>query len=161
MFNPIVRFIYALTDPYLKLFAGIRFLRVGSLDFTPILAFYLLYLLQELSYKVILTGYFSLELLFSLIIVLLFRFVYFILIIFIVAVGLRFILEIIGTRLRGVFAAIVYSLSEPAIRPVRRLLRVENPGGFDFSVLVSLAILILLRFLILPRLLALISRLFG
>jgi uncharacterized protein YggT (Ycf19 family) len=134
---------------------------VGSLDFTPILAFYLLYLLQELSYKVILTGYFSLELLFSLIIVLLFRFVYFILIIFIVAVGLRFILEIIGTRLRGVFAAIVYSLSEPAIRPVRRLLRVENPGGFDFSVLVSLAILILLRFLILPRLLALISRLFG
>ncbi len=161
MFNPIVRFVYALTDPYLKLFAGIRFLRVGTLDFTPILAFYLLYLLQELSYKVILTGYFSLELLFSLIIVLLFRFVYFILIIFVVAVGLRFILEIIGTRARGVFAAIVYSLSEPAIKPVRRLLRVENPGGFDFSVLVSLAILILLRFLILPRLLALISRLFG
>ncbi len=161
MFNPIVRFIYSLTDPYLKLFAGIRFLRVGSLDLTPILAFYLLYLLQELSYKVILTGYFSLELLFSLMIVLLFRFVYFILIIFVVAVGLRFILEIIGTRAQGVFAAIVYSLSEPAVKPVRRLLRGENSGGFDFSVLVSLAILILLRFLILPRLLALISRLFG
>jgi uncharacterized protein YggT (Ycf19 family) len=74
---------------------------------------------------------------------------------------LRFILEIIGTRARGVFAAIVYSLSEPAVKPVRRLLRGETPGGFDFSVLVSLAILILLRFLILPRLLALISRLFG
>ena len=161
MFNPIVRFVYSLTDPYLKMFAGIKFLRVGSIDFTPLLAFYLLYLLQELSYKVILTGYFSLELLISLIIVLLFRFVYFILFIFIVAVGLRFIFEIIGLRVNNVFVSIVYSISEPAIRPLRNYLRLGNSRGFDFHVLVSLAILILLRFIILPKLLALITRLLG
>ncbi len=153
MFNPIVRFVYALTDPYLKLFAGIKFLRIGSMDFSPILAFYLLYLLQELCYKVILTGHFSLELLVSLIIVLLFRFVYFILFIFIVAVGLRFILDIIGLRMDNVFISIVYSLSEPAVRPLRSLLRLGSISGFDFHVLISLALLILLRFFILPKLL--------
>ena len=51
MFNPIVRFVYRLTDPYLKLFAGLRFMRIGSLDFSPIFAFYVLYLLQELCYN--------------------------------------------------------------------------------------------------------------
>jgi YggT family protein len=86
MFNPVVRFVYNLTDPYLKLFAGIRFLRIGYIDLSPILALYLLYLLQELSYRTLYTGYFSVEILTSTIIILLFRFVYFILFIFIIAV---------------------------------------------------------------------------
>jgi YggT family protein len=156
MFNPIVRFVYLLTDPYLRLFAGLKFLRIGNIDFSPILAFYLLYLLQELSYEILLTGYFSLDRLLSLVIVLLFRFVYFILFIFIVAVGLRFIFEIIGFRANNVFVSIVYSLSEPAVRPLRNTFRMRS-GGFDVHVLISLAMLILLRFLILPRLLGLIT----
>jgi YggT family protein len=161
MFNPIVRFIYASTDPYLRLFAGLRFLRIGNIDFTPILAFYFLYLLQELSYKVLLTGFFSLELLVSLIIVLLFRFVYFILFIFIITVGLRLIFEIIGRRINNTFVTIVYSLSEPAVRPIRNLLRLKGNPSFDIPSVISLVILVLLRFLLLPRLLALITLLFD
>lgn len=161
MFNPIVRFVYGLTDPYLRLFAGVRFLRVGTLDFTPLLAFYILYLMQELSYNMLIRGYISLELLISLIVVLLFRFVYFILFIFLIAVGVRFILEIIGFRANNMFMTIVYSLSEPAVRPLRHYLRLPNSSGFDFNVLVSLALIILLRFFLLPRLLALVTRLLG
>ena len=161
MFNPLVRFIYLLTDPYLKIFAGIRFLRVGLIDFTPLLAFYFLYLLQELSYKVLLTGYFSLELLVSLIIVLLFRFVYFILFIFIAATGLRLVFDIAGFRMNNVLVSVVYSLSEPAVRPFRNVLRVHAHGSFDVSVVVSLVSLVLLRYLILPRILYYISRLIG
>ena len=161
MFNPIVRFIYASTNPYLRLFAGLRILRIGSIDFTPILAFYFLYLMQELSYKVLLTGYFSLELLFSLIIVLLFRFVYFILFIFIITVGLRLIFELIGRRINNTFVTIVYSLSEPAVRPIRNLLNLNRDLVFDIPSLISLAILVITRFLLLPRLLALISSLLN
>ena len=161
MFNPIVRFIYASTNPYLRLFAGLRIFRIGSIDFTPILAFYFLYLMQELSYKVLLTGYFSLELLFSLVIVLLFRFVYFILIIFIITVGLRLIFELIGRRINNTFVTIVYSLSEPAVRPIRNLLNLNRDLAFDIPSLISLAILVLTRFLLLPRLLGLISTLFN
>ena len=161
MFNPIVRFIYASTDPYLRLFAGLRFLRIGNIDFTPILAFYFLYLMQELSYKVLLTGYFSLELLVSLIIVLLFRFVYFIIFIFIIAVGLRLIFEIIGRRINNTFVTVVYSLSEPAVRPIRNLLRWKGDPTFDIPSVISLVILVLLRFFLLPRLLKLITMLFN
>ncbi len=161
MFNPIVRFVYASTDPYLRLFAGLRILRISSIDFTPILAFYFLYLMQELSYKVLLTGYFSLELLLSLVIVPLFRFIYFILFIFIITVGLRLVFELIGRRINNTFVTIVYSLSEPAVRPVRNLLNLNRDLVFDIPSLISLAILILLRFLLLPRLLKLISTLFN
>jgi len=156
MFNTIVRFVYRVTDPYLKIFAGIRFLRIGYIDFTPILAFYLLYLLQELVYNVLIRGYFSPELLLSLVIVLAFRFVYFILFIFIVAMGLRFIFDIIGFRSNNILVNIVYSLSEPAVRPFRRLFKFDISSSLDINVLVSLVILVLLRFLILPRLLTLI-----
>ncbi len=161
MFNPIVRFVYASTDPYLKLFAGLRFLRIGSMDFSPIIAFYFLYLMQELSYKVLLTGYFSLELLLSLVIVLLFRFIYFILFIFLITVGLRLIFELIGRRINNTFVTIVYSLSEPVVRPIRNLFNLNRDLVFDIPSLISLAILILLRFLLLPRLLKLISALFN
>jgi YggT family protein len=160
MFNPVVRFVYNATNPYLKIFAGIRFLRIGALDLTPILALYLLYLVQELSYKILLTGYFSLQILVSMIIILLFKFVYFILFIFIIAVGLRFILEIIGYRSNNIFLNIIYSVSEPAVRPLRNWFKIRGRSGFDIHVLISLVILILLRFLILPRILQLISLLF-
>lgn len=160
MFNPIVRFVYSLTDPYLKIFAGIRFLRIGYLDLTPILAMFLLFLLQELSYNVLLTGYFSIEILASTFIILLFRFVYFILFIFIIAVGLRLIFEIIGKRANNVLVSIVFSVSEPVIKPLRNWLRIRESERFDIHVLISLAVLILLRWLILPRFLRLISLLF-
>ncbi|UCB45667.1 MAG: YggT family protein [Spirochaetota bacterium] len=161
MFNPVVRFVYNSTNPYLKLFAGLKFLRIGALDLTPILALYLLYLIQELTYKVLLTGYFSLEILISMIIILLFKFIYFILFIFIIAVGLRFIFEILGVRSNNIFVNIVYSVSEPAVRPLRNWIKIKMKGGFDIHVLISLVILILLRYLILPRILQLISMLFG
>jgi YggT family protein len=160
MFNPIVRFVYSSTNPYLKIFAGIKFLRMGDLDLTPILALYVLYLVQELIYKALLTGYFSFEILISMIIILLFKFVYFILFIFIIAVGLRFIFEIIGFRSNNILINIVYSVSEPAVRPLKNWLKIRERGGFDINVLISLVILILLRYLILPRILRLISMLF-
>ena len=161
MFNPVVRFVYNSTNPYLKLFASLKFLRIGALDLTPILALYLLYLIQELTYKVLLTGYFSLEILLSMIIILLFKFIYFILFLFIIAVGLRFIFEIIGIRSNNIFVNIIYSVSEPAVKPLRNWFKIKMRGEFDIHVLFSLVILILIRYFILPRILQLISMLFS
>lgn len=160
MFNPIVQFVYSTTDPYLKLFAGIKFLRIGNMDFTPILALFLLYLLMILLSDVIKWGYISAEHIVILIIKLLFKFVYFIIFIFIIAVGLRFIFEVIGMRVNNVVVSIIYSISEPVVRPFRNLFKIKERKGFDFHVLISLVILVLLRYLILPRILQLISLLF-
>jgi YggT family protein len=161
MFNPIVRFVYRLTDPYLKLFAGLRFLKIGSLDFSPILAFYVLYLLQELFYNIILRGHITPEFLLTLIISLFFRFVYFILIIFLITVALRFILRLVRFRGNSVFFSVIYSISEPAVAPFRNLLRGRNEGSFDVPALLSLIVIILTRFLIMPRLLRLIVMLIN
>jgi YggT family protein len=162
MFNPLVRFVYTLTNPYLKLFAGLRFLRIGAFDLTPLLAFYLLYLLMELSHKVLLTGYFSWMLLLSLVLVLLFRFVYFLLFVFIVATGLRFVFDLAGRRVSSALVSIVYSLSEPVVKPFQSLLRrSEGARGFDLAVVLSLAVLVLARFLVLPRVYGFLVALLG
>ena len=157
MFNPIVRFVYRLTDPYLKLFAGLRFMRIGSLDFSPIFAFYVLYLLQELSYNLILRGHITPELYFVLAISYFFRFVYFILFILMIAVALRFIFGFIRMRGNNVIITAIYSISEPAVRPFRNLLKVQHEGSFDIAALLSLIVIVLARFLVLPRLLDLIK----
>jgi YggT family protein len=160
MFNPVVQFVYNSTNPYLRLFAGIKFLRIGALDLTPILALFLLYVISELSYNVLLKGSINLQNLISMIIMLLFKFVYFILVVFIIVVGLRFIFEIIGHRSNNIIINIIYSVSELAVRPLRNWFKIRGRSGFDIHVLISLVILILLRFLILPRILQLISMLF-
>jgi uncharacterized protein YggT (Ycf19 family) len=109
-----------------------------------------------LLYKTLLSGYFSFELLIQLIIVLLFRFIYFIIFIFLVVVGLRLIFEITGLRMNNVFVSFVYSFSDTVVRPLRNFFRLKAGSGFDFHVLIALAFLILLRFLVLPKLLQLI-----
>jgi len=157
MFNPIVRFVYRLTDPYLKLFAGIRFIRIGALDLSPILAFYVLYLLQELLYNLILRGHITLQFFVILAISYFFRFVYFILFIFLITVALRFIFGFIRMRGNNVVVTAIYSISEPAVRPFRNLLKVQNQKSFDIAALLSLIVIILARFIILPRLLDLIK----
>ena len=157
MFNPIVRFVYKLTDPYLKLFAGLRFVRIGSLDLSPIFAFYVLYLLQELCYNLILRGHITPELFFVLAISYFFRFVYFILFIFMITVALRFIFGFVRMRGNNVIITAIYSISEPAVRPFRNLLKVQNEGSFDIAALLSLIVIVLARFLVLPRLLDLIK----
>jgi YggT family protein len=157
MFNPIVRFVYKLTDPYLKLFAGLRFMRIGALDFSPILALYVLYLLQELFYNIILRGLVTPEFVLILVITLFFRFVYFILFIFMITVALRFIFGFIRFGGNNVVVTAIYSISEPAVRPFRNLLKVKDGGSFDVAALLSLIVIILARFLVLPRLLELIE----
>jgi YggT family protein len=152
MFNPFVRFVYTLTSPYLKIFAGIRFLRIGVLDFTPLLALFVLFLLMGISYRVLLTGEVSWESLIPLLLRFLFRFLYFFLFIFILATGLRAVFDLVGRRVSSVAVSIVYSLSEPVVKPFRTLLfRSAGAQTFDFAVVLSLAVLILARFLVLPR----------
>ncbi len=161
MFNPIVRFVYRLTDPYLKIFAGLRFMKIGAIDISPLLAFYLLYLLQELCYNVILRGHISPEFLVTLVLTLLFRFIYFIFFIFMIAVGLRLIFDIARIQSNNFFVTSVYAISEPAIRPVRNILRVRSEGFFDIATPLSLVIIIVFRYFILPRILKLILMLLG
>ena len=153
MFNPIVRFVYKLTDPYLKLFAGMRFMRIGSLDLSPLIAFYVLFLLMGILYNLVLRDNITIEFFFSLAITYFFKFVYFFLLIFIITITLRFIFGFIRMRGNNIVVTAVYSISEPMVRPFRNLLKVKGQRSFDVAALLSLVVIVLTRVVILPRLL--------
>jgi YggT family protein len=153
MFNPIVQYVYKLTDPYLKLFARIRFLKIGGLDFSAVAALFVLYFVMELSYNIVLTGLITPLSVLMVVIAVLFRFIYFILFIFIVAVALRCVFGLIPVRQNNMLVMIVNSISEVAVRPIRGLSDIRIVRGLDMASLISLIILILIRFFILPRLL--------
>ncbi|MCR5698875.1 MAG: YggT family protein [Treponemataceae bacterium] len=57
-------------DPYLNLFSRIRFLRIGMLDFSPILAFAILQALSTVFFKIANSGSISLAFVLSMIMVL-------------------------------------------------------------------------------------------
>ena len=161
MFNPVVRLVYRLTDPYLKFFAKIRFLRIGSLDLSPLFAFYVLYLIMGLLNRIILHDNITLQDFFELAITYFFRFVYFFLIIFIITVALRFIFGFIKMRGNNVVVTAVYSISEHAVRPFRNLLKVQGQRSFDIAALFSLLVLVITRFFVLPWLLEFILNLIN
>jgi uncharacterized protein YggT (Ycf19 family) len=58
------------------------------------------------------------------------------------------------------FITIVYSISEPVVKPLRNWLKIRETGRLDVYALISLVILVLLRYLVLPRILGLVSLLF-
>lgn len=57
-FTKFGRFIASITDPYLNLFRGIKWLRVGYLDFSPILALGLLSLASSVLGSIMVSGRF-------------------------------------------------------------------------------------------------------
>ena len=57
-FTKFGRFISSITDPYLNLFRGIRWLRVGYLDFSPILALGILSLVSSVLGSIMVSGRF-------------------------------------------------------------------------------------------------------
>jgi len=55
----------------------------------------------------------------------------------------------------------VYAISEPVVRPIRNVLKVQEQGRFDISNFAALVIIILVRYLLLPRILRLIMQFIG
>jgi uncharacterized protein YggT (Ycf19 family) len=72
-----------------------------------------------------------------------------------VATGLRLIFGSIGLRTQSMLITVVYSLSEPVVRPMRRALRYGGHHRFDVSVFITLIVIILTRYFILPQILRL------
>ncbi|GMO11897.1 MAG: YggT family protein [Treponemataceae bacterium] len=54
--NPIVQFLYQLCDPYLNVFRGLSFLRMGYMDFSPVLAIALLSGITSICSKIAASG---------------------------------------------------------------------------------------------------------
>jgi len=48
-YNPVIRFLYSITDPVLDLFRRLLPIRIGMFDLSPLVVFGLLYLIERLA----------------------------------------------------------------------------------------------------------------
>lgn len=48
-YNPVIRFLYSITDPLLDLFRRLLPIRIGMIDLSPLILFGLLYLVERLA----------------------------------------------------------------------------------------------------------------
>ncbi len=93
LMNPIGYFLCEACDPYLTFFKRFAFLRIGGLDFSPILSLGVLSLLKNVCFSICTLGHFSLLGVFLILISTLWQVVSFLLNICILTSLLRFILE--------------------------------------------------------------------
>lgn len=110
------------TDPYLRLFRGLSFLRRGLFDFTAVAAILVLIVALDLCRVLAAGGRFTLGLLLGTLAGALWSALSFLLILFIAAAALRLIFRLFTRRYENPFGELLEALVRPAVSAVRGLL---------------------------------------
>lgn len=145
--NPICQFLYKATNPvFIPLRKVIPAWR--SLDLAGLLLAWLLLVVKRL---LIFAMFASVPHLAGLALIALADLIGFVLILILVLVFVRVILGFVGGDSRHPLVPLVFQLTEPVLRPIRR--RLPTPGGIDFSPLLVFLGIALLRALVVQPLL--------
>lgn len=134
------------TDPYLRLFRGVAFLRRGLFDFTAVAAILVLIVALDLCRALAAGGRFTLGLLLGTLAGALWSGLSFLLILFIAAAALRLIFRLFTRRYENPIGELLEALVRPAVSAVRGLLprSVSREEHLLVAVIVALLILHLL-----------------
>jgi YggT family protein len=116
------RLLEEVTDPYLKLFRGLHFLRRGSFDFTPVAAIMALVVALNLVSAVLLRGRFTLGILLSALLGALWSGLSFLLLLFLILAVVRLLLLLFSPRRESPLAGLLESMARPVVSLVRGLL---------------------------------------
>jgi len=151
-----------LTEPYLSLFRRLRFLRRGTIDFTPIAAILTLVVILQVIYLIGETGKISLGLFLGIVAGALWAAVRFLLVLFLVMAVLRAILGAVANmRDSRLIGALGYMI-EPAVSLVRRIFPARqtlSERQYLYLTIVFLLVLWLLGLYLVPRLVAFLNNL--
>ena len=135
------------TEPYLKLFRGLHFLRRGPFDFTPVAALMVLVVALDMVSAVLLYGRFTLGVLLSSIIGALWSGVSFLLLLFLILAVLRLVLLLFSQRRETPVGSLLESMARPAVAFVRGLLPFAWLVKETHALVVVIASLLILRLL--------------
>jgi YggT family protein len=130
------------TDPYLRLFQGISFLRRGLFDFTAVAAVLVLIVALDLSRALAAGGRFTLGLLLGTLAGALWSGLSFLLILFIAAAALRLIFRLFTRRYENPVGELLEALVRPAVSAARALLPRSVSKEEHLLVVVIVALLI-------------------
>jgi uncharacterized protein YggT (Ycf19 family) len=126
------------TDPYLRLFRGLEFLRRGLFDFTAVAAVLALVVALDLAGAVARHGRFTLGLALGTVVGALWSGISFLLILFIVLAALRLVFRLFTRR----YESPAGQLLEAMVRPVVRLARALLPLKEEYLLLAGIAVLV-------------------
>ena len=150
------------TDPWLGLFYRLRFLRRGSVDFTPVVAVLTLVVILNLVNEVIRGGRLSVGLAASAVLLAAWSGLSFLLMLFIVVGVLRAIPLVFRALPGATLWKTLDLLAQPLVAWVTRVFRLEGRANYAQRLLLTLGLLLvawLLGRFAIPRLAALLARL--
>ncbi len=135
------------TDPYLSLFSGLRFLRQGMFDFTPLAAILTLVISLRIIDSIGRFGRISLGIFLGVVTSAIWSAVAFLLVLFLILALLRAILLVLfstqGSRISGALGFMV----DPAVSLVRRVFPVRQPLSDRQYLYLTIAFLFVIRLL--------------
>ena len=145
-YSPFGRFLSSVCDPFLNLFSGIRWLRFGAIDFSPIVALAILsmasFVLENLSRG----GQISFALILALIIQMAWSVVAAIIFFLIIVVAIRLIVAWMGgDKKSSIWYQIDSSLS-PFVYSITKLFSGGKPVAYKNALVLALIVLIILHF---------------
>ncbi len=120
-------FLRKITDPYLDLFRGVKFLSAGRFDFSPILAILVLVVLQNIALRLAAFGRISLGIVLALIVQAAWSGISFLAFLFIAIMVIRFIGYFISRGRTGTFLQTLDTFIQPLIFRVQRILKPSRP----------------------------------
>jgi YggT family protein len=120
-------FLRKITDPYLDLFRGVKFLSAGRFDFSPVLAILVLVVLQNIALRLAAFGRISLGIVLALIVQAAWSGISFLAFLFIAIMVIRFIGYFISRGRTGTFLQTLDTFIQPLIFRVQRILKPSRP----------------------------------
>ncbi len=130
------------TEPYLRLFRGLQFLRRGFFDFTVVAAVLALLVALNLSRAIASYGRFTLGLALSVVAGAVWSGLSFLLILFIVLAALRLIARLFTQRYESAVGQLLEAMVRPLVSLVRSLLRGAPALKEEHLLLLTIAVLV-------------------
>lgn len=147
-YNGFVRFLSSLCDPFLHLFSGIRWLRLGNLDFSPVLALGLLSICSSILQNIMMIGRISVGSILAMIISLVWSLFSSIVTFFIVILVIRLIMLLVNRgreSASNIWSQIDYSIN-PFVLRISSFFSGGKPVSYQNALIISVVSMIVVLF---------------
>jgi YggT family protein len=138
------RFLFLITEPVLKIFRGLRFLRTGTVDFTPLAAIVSLQIIASLLSSFAQARFFSLLIVAAALLLAVWRIIFSILVFYTIVALIRLGGLLFSRRPGGAFFQVLDSLLGPPVLLVSRLFPRRHEADYRAVLGILAGILVIL-----------------
>ena len=137
-----------ITDPYLNWFRALTFLRMGSLDLSPVAALMVLSILNQVLVTLAVNGAITIGIILALLVRIIWSAVSFFLIFLIIVLALRLFAYLTSQNTYSAFWRVIDTISQPVLYRFNRLLFGGKIADYRTGMILSISIMVLAYFLL-------------